>query len=90
MSKQKRLYDFFLTLKNNRKNVKYRDFVSLIKAFGFKYDRTNGDHNIYKHPNIPKIINIQNKKGEAKPYQIKQFLELTEKYNLNLKGVNDD
>jgi hypothetical protein len=31
------------------------------------------------------MINIQNFKGEAKPYQIKQFLYLVEKYNLELR-----
>ena len=33
---------------------------------------------------INEIINIQNYKGEAKPYQIKQFLSLVEKYNLKM------
>ena len=31
----------------NQKNVKYSDFVTLIEAFGFELDRTNGSHNIY-------------------------------------------
>ncbi|WPF89365.1 hypothetical protein VKI21_18480 [Cyanobacterium aponinum UTEX 3222] len=33
---------------------------------------------------ISEIINIQNKKGQVSPYQVKQFLALIEKYNLTL------
>ncbi len=29
-------------------------------------------------------INIQNFNGDAKPYQIKQFLSIVEKYNLKM------
>ena len=35
-------------------------------------------------------INIQNVKGEAKPYQMRQLLSLMEKYNLKLSGDNEN
>jgi hypothetical protein len=31
------------------------------------------------------LLNLQNVKGEAKPYQIRQFLRLVERYNLSLR-----
>jgi len=34
---------------------------------------------------VTEIVNIQNDNGKAKPYQVKQFLSLIEKYNLNLE-----
>jgi hypothetical protein len=37
------------------------------------------------HPGIPELINLQNVKGEAKPYQVKQLLKAVEKYNLTLE-----
>ena len=40
---------------------------------------------IFKNKNINELINIQNVNGEAKPYQIKQFLILVEKYNLRME-----
>ena len=56
--------------------------VSCIESFGFKLDRVNGSHHIFTHPNVNDLLNLQNVKGKAKPYQIKQFLSLIEKHNL--------
>ncbi len=72
-------------LLNNRKNVKFSDFVLLLEAFGFKHMRSEGSHNIYRNDSITEIINIQNVNGEAKPYQIKQFLTVVEKHNLRME-----
>lgn len=58
--------------------------VSLIEAFGFQRMRVSGSHHIYQRPELPEIVNLQNRKGKAIPYQIKQFLELIEQYNLQL------
>ena len=46
--------------------------------------RTSGSHHIFQHPDVDELLNLQNSKGKAKPYQIKQFLELVEMYNLEL------
>lgn len=66
-----------------RYNISFRDFVSIIEKFGFRRIRTNGSHNIFKHSKVQELINIQNVRGQAKPYQIKQFFKLVEKYNLD-------
>ena len=76
---------FLAKLLFNQKNVKFADFVKLINSFGFKLDRVNGSHHIFVHDDIDEIINIQNVKGEAKPYQIKQFLKIIELNNLKLE-----
>jgi hypothetical protein len=55
------------------------------RAFGFELSRVHGSHHIFEHPDIPEILNLQNYKGEAKPYQIEQFLALVEEYNLTIK-----
>lgn len=72
-------------IQNNSKNVKYSDFVVLIEAFGFKPIRSRGSHNIFERIDIPELVNIQNNKGNAKPYQVRQFLSLVEKYSLQLE-----
>jgi len=71
---------------NNDRNVKFADFISVAELFGFRLSRTEGSHNIFKHGEISEFINIQNVKGQAKPYQIKQFFALVEKYNLKMEG----
>lgn len=70
---------------NNSKNVSFNDIVSLIEAFGFTLSRINGSHHIYTHPNIADLVNIQNVKGKAKAYQVRQFLDLVETHNLTLE-----
>jgi len=66
-------------------NVKFKEIAGLAEAFGFSLSRIKGSHHIFTHPKIPELINLQNVKGNAKPYQINQFINLIEKYNLNLK-----
>ncbi len=67
------------------KNVSFDELVSLINSFGFRLSRTAGSHYIFVHHEVNELINIQNFKGDAKPYQVKQFLDLVEKYNLQMK-----
>jgi len=75
----------FARIVNNQKNVQFNDFESVVEAFGFFRARGEGSHGIYRRSNIAEFINLQNANGKAKPYQIKQFLALVEKYNLNME-----
>ncbi|MBM2815846.1 MAG: hypothetical protein HW421_2608 [Ignavibacteria bacterium] len=68
----------------NTNNIKFQDFISLVSGFGFELDRINGSHHIYKKAGVEELINLQNVKGEIKPYQVKQFLTIIEKYNLQI------
>ncbi len=81
MNKRKLLH----RLITNQKNVKFSDLVLILQSFGFKLDRVSGSHHIFLHSKIDEILNIQNVKDEAKPYQVKQFLKLIELYNLEFK-----
>lgn len=69
---------------DNSKNIRFNDFITIVESFGFLKLRSKGSHIIYFNNVINEMINIQNFKGEAKPYQIKQFLYLVEKYNLEM------
>jgi hypothetical protein len=59
--------------------------VALVEAFGFHLSRVKGSHHIFVHPQIPELLNLQNVRGEAKPYQIRQFLRLVERYSLTME-----
>ena len=63
-----------MQLQNSNKNVRFNDFVLLIEAFMFICIRIKGSHHIYERTDILEMVNIQNDKGNAKPYQVKQFL----------------
>ena len=86
MNKRKLLARFIA----NQKNINYNDFVTLLKAFGFRLDRSEGSHNIFSNDAVSERVNVQNKKGEAKPYQINQFLKLIEKYDLKLDSGEEE
>jgi predicted RNA binding protein YcfA (HicA-like mRNA interferase family) len=66
------------------KNIAFADAVLLAEAFGFILARVSGSHHIFEHPDVAEIVNFQNVKGQAKPYQIRQFLRIVEAYNLTL------
>lgn len=41
-----------------------------------------GGHHIYAHPDLAVNLNLQDVGGDAKPYQVRQFLRLLERYDL--------
>ena len=66
-------------------NVAFADFRRLAEAFGFRLERVRGSHQIFGHPQLPAALALQDRKGQAKPYQIRQLLVLVEDYNLTLE-----
>jgi predicted RNA binding protein YcfA (HicA-like mRNA interferase family) len=67
------------------KNIRFADMVSLVEGFGFRLSRTEGSHHIFAHPEVAELVNLQNVNGQAKPYQIRQFLRLVERYRLEIE-----
>ncbi len=67
------------------KNVAFGDMINMVEGFGFRLDRVSGSHHIFVHPAVQELVNLQEVKGEAKPYQIRQFLRIVERYNLRLE-----
>lgn len=72
----------FEELKRNPKNVRFERLCMIAKAFGFKFRGGKGSHRIYVKEGIEEMLNFQNVGGKAKPYQVKQFIKIIEKYNL--------
>ncbi len=66
------------------KNIRFEEMVGLVEGFGFRRARISGSHHIFTHSAIPELVNLQNVHGQAKPYQVRQFMKLVEKYNLSL------
>lgn len=55
-------------------------------VFGFHPSRVSGSHHIFAHEGVRELVNFQEVRGKAKPYQVKQLLDLAERYNLSLEG----
>jgi predicted RNA binding protein YcfA (HicA-like mRNA interferase family) len=67
------------------KNLSFHDFVGLVRAFGFEESRVRGSHHIFEHPKVREHLNLQEVNGQVKPYQVRQFLQIVEQYDLKLE-----
>ena len=84
MTQREKLYARLLA--NPRQAIPFRDFEALLRAFGFELARTTGSHRQYVHPKVTRPLPVQPNSKEAKPYQIREFLELVEEYSLYMDG----
>ncbi|MGB3533089.1 MAG: type II toxin-antitoxin system HicA family toxin [Microcoleaceae cyanobacterium] len=82
VDKKRKILDKILA---GSRNIKFSEMVTLIEAFGFSLVRVSGSHHIFTHPDVIEIVNIQNKKGDVTPYQVRQFISLIEKYDLKIE-----
>ena len=66
-------------MRDNPKDVSFDDLCKVCDYY-FGEPRTKGSHQIYKTPwqGDPRI-NIQDDKGKAKPYQVRQVLRAIDK-----------
>ncbi len=70
--------------RSGSRNIAFRDLVSLVEAIGFVKRRTRGSHHLFKHPQVPELVNLQSDKGKAIPYQIDQVLRIIDTYRLDI------
>ncbi|MGB6160988.1 MAG: type II toxin-antitoxin system HicA family toxin [Pseudonocardiaceae bacterium] len=73
-------------LRGDLRNVRFTELCGLVKALGFEQRRVSGSHYIFTHPAFAEIINLQQVRGQAKPYQVRQLLRLVKRYDLTLEG----
>lgn len=67
-------------------NLRFEKACALARSFGFHLSRVSGSHHIFGHQNVRELLNLQDVRGKAKPYQVRQLLQLVERYNLSLGG----
>jgi len=69
-------------------NVGFGELRTLLLKMGFR-ERIKGSHHIFHKDGVEEIINIQSKKGKAKPYQVKQVRRMIVKHQLTI-GNNEE
>jgi hypothetical protein len=76
--------DVLAQMKRNSKDVRFVDLCKVCENFFGKHRKSASSHRIYKTPwrGDPRI-NIQNHKGKAKAYQVKQVLLALEKLEVD-------
>ncbi len=64
----------------NPQGLKFSEFEALLKQCGWTFDHQKGSHQIWYSLKRHRL-SIQNRKGMAKAYQVKQFLQRYEVEN---------
>lgn len=72
--------DILTQMKRNAKNVRFADLCKVCDNFFGTHHKSASSHRVYRTPwqGDPRI-NIQNVKGKAKAYQVKQVLMAIQK-----------
>lgn len=83
----KNIDEIITKMQANPKNIRFSELAKVCDSFFGKPRQSGTSHRIYKTPWLgdPRI-NIQNSKGKAKAYQVKQVLLAIDK----LMGVEND
>ncbi|MBC7815898.1 MAG: type II toxin-antitoxin system HicA family toxin [Planctomycetaceae bacterium] len=72
-----------ILLGSSDQSLRFDELCRVVRALGFD-ERIRGSHHIFTKENIDEIINLQPKRGLAKPYQVRQVRQLIHKYRLEL------
>ena len=72
--------DILAQMKQSPKNIRFKDLCSVCDYYFGEARQRGSSHRIYKTPWLgdPRV-NIQNNKGKAKAYQVKQVLMAIER-----------
>ena len=72
--------DLMARMRENPGSVRFVDLCKVCEHFFGQARQTSGSHRVYKTPWIgdPRV-NIQNSRGNAKAYQVKQVLKAIER-----------
>lgn len=71
--------------RGNFSNVRFGDVRRLVEELAFECRRISGSHYIYAHRDVDELVNLQEVRGQTKPYQLRQLLRLIERYDLRLE-----
>ena len=74
--------------RESRTNVRFNELLLVAMAFGFEFKGMKGSHVVYSRCDLKEILTFQNVNGKAKPYQVKQLIDLIDKYNLTEEVPN--
>ena len=74
--------EIYQKLKRNPADVRFEEICKTAELFGFRFRGGKGSHRIFARAGVREMLNFQEVKGKAKPYQVKQFIRVIEKYNL--------
>jgi hypothetical protein len=75
-----KIVNIIADMKRNPKGIRFQDLCKVCEHYFGEARQTGSSHRVYKTPWLgdPRV-NIQNDKGMAKPYQVRQVLKAIER-----------
>lgn len=67
-------------MRNNPSDVRFDDICKVAELIGFRLRGQAGSHRTFAREGEPVLLNFQDVKGKAKPYQVRQLLDMVDKY----------
>jgi hypothetical protein len=74
--------EYYRALKQNPKGIRFEALCRAAVAFGFRLRGVKGSHHIFVRHGVRELVNLQEVDGMAKPYQVRQFCTIIERYRL--------
>ncbi|EPJ47339.1 MAG: hypothetical protein OFPII_13700 [Osedax symbiont Rs1] len=73
------IQDILIQMRKTPKNIRFNDLCKVCDSYFGEARQSGSSHRVYKTPWLgdPRV-NIQNSKGKAKSYQVKQVLQAIE------------
>jgi hypothetical protein len=72
-------------LRGDTGNVDFGDLVRLVRALGFEEVGGRGSHRVFARPGVAEFLNLQEEKGQAKRYQVRQLADVVRRYDLHVE-----
>ena len=66
-------------------NVDFADLINLVESLGFREIGGKGSHRVFARPGVDELVNLQEDKGQAKRYQVRQVAALARRCHLRVE-----
>lgn len=86
MSQRKKLFDKIMSSRQDN-NIGYDEVCNLLKHMGFVYRQNGTSHIVFSKYEYDWIINLQNKNGRCKSYQVAQLRYLFRKEGIGYEDL---
>ena len=85
MSKASKIFERLQSAGRVGGSLTFREFDRLLRAFGFRHERTTGSHRQYVHPRVPWVFTVNPDGTDARRYQVRQLLDMIDTYELSIE-----
>ena len=72
-------------LRGDLANIAFDDLVQLLLDLGCRESGGRGSPRVFNEIGLSELVNLQEERGDAKQYQVRQVASIIRRYNLELQ-----